>query len=96
VKALIIIVLQRFKILFYNKANKAFHRTPHTVALFAKTRKKSRQYAPPVNAALARQNWGKYESDNDEFNTQCNFSDFECIGNQRYNNPNPQIEIPKT
>ncbi len=33
-------------------ANKALHRTPHTVALFAKTRKKSRQHATPVNAAL--------------------------------------------
>ena len=32
--------------------NKALHRIPHTVALFAKTRKKARQHAPPMNAAL--------------------------------------------
>jgi hypothetical protein len=32
--------------------NKALHRTPHTVALFAKKRKKTHQHATPVNAAL--------------------------------------------
>jgi hypothetical protein len=32
--------------------NKALHRIPHAVVLFEKKRKKARQHAPPVNAAL--------------------------------------------
>jgi len=36
-------------------ANKALHRIPYAVVLFAKTRKKSRQHTPPVNAALGNE-----------------------------------------
>ncbi len=37
---------------YYTSANKALHWTPQTVAVFAKSRKNTRQFAPPVNAAL--------------------------------------------
>jgi hypothetical protein len=47
------------------KPNKAFHRTPHTVAFFAKTRKKSRQYAPPVNAALGAKTMSKHRGNHE-------------------------------
>jgi hypothetical protein len=36
----------------HNEFNKALQWTPHAVVLFAKKRKKSRQHAPPLNAAL--------------------------------------------
>jgi len=46
-----------------HKANKALHRTPHVVTLFAKkTRKKARQHAPLGECGVKCHEWDRQQN----------------------------------